>query len=78
MDDLSKIRKHVDSEGAECTCGSESAHRMLEYKVDLSYKQDDARAKMRQERNTFALRAAVLAQSNGYHSMPVGGLNEQK
>lgn len=55
-----------DGEGAACGCSSEHEHKELVARVDASYEQDDDRSRVRQERNTYALRASVLAQSNGH------------
>ena len=58
---------NVFMKDADCNCCSEEEHRALVRSVDESYIQDPIRHKMRTDRNTFALRAAIISESNGYH-----------
>lgn len=51
-----------------CGCDDDKEHERIVAAVNESYKQDDARARMRQERNSYALRAKVLAEVNGKHA----------
>jgi hypothetical protein len=51
-----------------CSCASRKEHEALVARVDESYMQDVERYKMRQDLNTYALRARVLSQLNGHNN----------
>lgn len=51
-----------------CSCGTDEEHEALVARVDESYMQDVERYKMRQDLNTYALRARVLSQLNGHNN----------
>jgi hypothetical protein len=67
MDHIYKSDGHRGGEPG-CSCATKEEHEKLVRAVDESFKQDDARYKLRQERNTSALRMNVLSQLNGHNN----------